>query len=46
MKREPLSLFTFLTQLRTIKVEPIEAEIIDPEGPTVSVAWTRRGANA
>ena len=32
MKREPFSSFTFPTRLRTTKVEPIEAEIIDPEG--------------
>ena len=32
MKGEQLPFFTFLEQLRTAKVEPVEAKIIDPEG--------------
>ena len=32
MKGEEFTFFAFLARLRTTKVEPIEAEIIDPEG--------------
>ena len=32
MKGEQFPFFTFLERLRTAKVEPVEAEIIDPEG--------------
>ena len=32
MKGEEFTFFAFLARLRTAKVEPIEAEIIDPEG--------------
>ena len=31
-KGEEFTIFGFLEELRTAKVEPIEAEIIDPEG--------------
>ena len=32
MKGEEFTFFAFLNRLRTAKVEPVEAEIIDPEG--------------
>ena len=32
MKGEQFTFFAFLAWLRTSKVEPVEAEIIDPEG--------------
>ena len=32
MKGEHFPFFTFLERLRIAKVEPVEAEIIDPEG--------------